>query len=125
MENLIIEKKRNTPLIEFNTNGELKIEGRLIPENSAEFFENLLNWLNEYISTKPQKTTLQVNLEYFNSSSGILLIKIFRLLEQLTQSGLETVVYWHHPCDDPDMLEAGRHFEMIAKLPFRYNQLVN
>ena len=43
MKELIIEKTSSTPLVVFNPEtGQLKIEGRSIPENPGEFFETLL-----------------------------------------------------------------------------------
>ena len=43
MEELIINKTSNTPKVHFDPElGLLKIEGRSIPENPSDFFENLI-----------------------------------------------------------------------------------
>ena len=49
MKELIITKTTNTPGIAFNPEtGVMKIEGRSIPENPGDFFDPLIEWLEEY-----------------------------------------------------------------------------
>ncbi len=120
MENLQIEKGRTTPAVIFNTNGELRIEGNSICENSLDFYTPTLEWLKEFERTNPKKITFHVNLEYFNSSSSLLLIKLFSMLNQIGKSGTETNIIWYYPEEDEDMIEAGQNFSRIAKLPFNF-----
>ena len=123
MENLHIEKGRTTPAIIFNTNGELRIEGNSICENSLDFYTPPLEWLREFEKTNPEKITIHVNLEYFNSSSSLLLIKLFSQLNQIGRNGAETNVIWYYPEEDEDMIEAGQNFSRITKLPFNFCSL--
>jgi hypothetical protein len=120
MENLFIEKGKNTPAVIFNTNGELRIEGNSICENSLAFYTPPLEWLREFEKTRPQKITFHINLEYFNSSSSLLLIRLFTLLNQIGKSGVETKIIWYYPEEDEDMIEAGHNFSRISKLPFNF-----
>jgi hypothetical protein len=120
MENLHIEKGRTTPAVIFNTDGELRIEGNSICENSIAFYTGPLEWLKEFESTNPKKITFHVNLEYFNSSSSMLLIKVFTQLQQIVKSGAETNIIWYYPEEDTEMIEAGQNFSRIAKLPFNF-----
>jgi hypothetical protein len=124
MENLLIFKAEKTPAIDFKTNGELRIEGRSIPENSIAFYQVPIAWLSEYRFTKPAKVDLHVNLEYFNSSSGKLLLSLFKQVEQLKNDGVEAKIHWYYNENDEDMSEAGQDFESIIKLPFNYVHLV-
>ena len=124
MENLLINKTDKTPSIKFNTDGELRIEGRSIPENSIEFYQGVISWLTEFKKTNPKKIDLHVSLEYFNSSSGKLLLILFRHLEQIKKEGYDAKVYWYHVKNDEDMAEAGQDYESIIKLPFKYVQLM-
>ena len=120
MENLHIEKGRNTPAVIFNTNGELRIEGNSICENSLAFYTPPLEWLKEFEKTNPQKITFHISLEYFNSSSSLLLIRMFTQLNQIVKSGAETSIIWYYPEEDEDMIEAGQNFSRIARLPFNF-----
>jgi hypothetical protein len=123
MENLHIEKGRNTPAVIFKTDGELRIEGNSICENSLAFYTPPLEWLKEFEKTNPQKVTCHVNLEYFNSSSSLLLIKLFTLLSQIGKSGAQTNIIWYYPEEDEDMIEAGQNFSRIIKVPFNFQSI--
>ena len=123
MEDLIIGKSNNTPSIEFLTNGELRIEGRSIPENPIEFYKDVFNWLSEYQNSHPKKTVLHVDLEYYNSSSSIVLLNILRTLEETSKMGFDVQIHWHNSFNDEEMIESGRYYEMIVKLPFHYPEL--
>ena len=116
MEDLKHEGSAKTPVVEFNSNGELLLKGRSIPENSIEFYKPLIEWL-EYYSESPNSTTvLSVQLEYFNTSSSKCILDVFKKLESV--SGSEITVKWHYEEDDEDMLEAGEDYEAIIDLPF-------
>ena len=120
MENLLIAKGRTTPAVAFNTNGELRIEGNSICENSLAFYSVPIEWLKEFERTNPKKITFHVNLEYFNSSSSMLLIRLFTQLHQIVKSGADTNIIWYYPEEDMEMIEAGQNFSRIAKLPFNF-----
>ena len=124
MENLLIEKSEKTPYVEFNINGELRIEGRSIPEDSRAFYQGALNWLHEFRKINPQKVTLHIRLTYFNTSSSKLILSTFRMLEQFDDVGIATNIYWYHEEDDEDMIEAGNDYKTIVKLPFHFVQVV-
>jgi hypothetical protein len=124
MENLMINKTEKTPSINLNINGQLRIEGRSIPENSIGFYETPIAWLFEFRRTRPAKVELHVSLEYFNTSSGKLLLSLFRHVELLKMDGADAKIFWYYNENDEDMSEAGQDFESIIKLPFKYVQLV-
>ncbi len=84
MDNLIIEKTKTTPLINFDyEKQELLIQGESYPENTYDFYHPVFEWLNEYFSTidENQVVTLNIDLIYFNSSSSKILLDIFDLFE--------------------------------------------
>jgi hypothetical protein len=125
MDNLIIPKGDKTPSVIFNTNGELRIEGRSTPENSAEFYQEILDWVKNYGETTPIKTELHIKLEYFNSSSSKLLLTLFRQLEEIKKAGFEPTIHWYYDIDDEDMIEAGQYYEKVVKVPFFFADLSN
>ena len=106
-----------TPRLYFNgQNGEFEISGRSIPENSIEFYKPLLEWLDKYIESPSDETTLSVNLEYFNTSSSKCLVEILRRLERVHEVKPVTVK-WHYEEEDEDMMESGEDFKKIIKVP--------
>jgi len=118
MDKLRIEKSIKTPMVEFNSNGELKIEGRSIPENTVEFYTIPLNWLKTFANNRPSDINLHITLDFFNTSSSKLLLDIFKLLEQMQKQRTIVNVYWHYSEDNENMQEAGEDYKGILKLPF-------
>ena len=122
MENLKIEKSLRTPAVDFNKNGELRIEGRSTPENTVEFYEVLIAWIKDFKKKKPTKLEMHVSLEFFNTSSGKLLINIFKLIEKFKTDELVPNIFWYYDETDEDMFQAGQDFQSILKIPFHVVQ---
>jgi|TARA_Y100000992_G_scaffold115450_1_gene75575 hypothetical protein len=116
MEDLKQEGSAKTPEVEFNASGELLLKGRSIPENSIEFYKPLIEWIESYSESPNSSTVLNVQLEYFNTSSSKCILDVFKKLESVT--GSEVSVKWYYEEDDEDMLEAGEDYEAIIDLPF-------
>lgn len=124
METISIEGTPKTPTITFDTNkGFLEIKGRSIPENSIEFYKPLVDWLEKY-ATKPQPSTnVNIQLEYFNTSSSKCILDVFKKLEAINKSGSQVVINWFYEEDDEDMLEAGEDYQAIINVPFKMVQV--
>ena len=121
MEVLNIEGSPKTPTIKFDPSaGFLEIKGRSIPENSIEFYKPLVDSLEKY-STGPQKETkVNIQLEYFNTSSSKCILDVFKKLENIHKSGNSSItINWHYEQDDEDMLEAGEDYQAIINVPFK------
>ena len=83
MENIHIEPTNNTPLITCDTGtNTITIQGESRPENVRAFYASVFKWIDDYekslfylssLSTTEKKITLNLKLDYFNSSS----LKIF------------------------------------------------
>ena len=100
MNNLILEGSSKTPTISFETTGRLELRGRSIPENSVEFYKQLVDWIDAYRSAPAPQTIMDVKLEYFNTSSS------------------NAVINWYYEADDEDMQEAGSDYKAILTIPF-------
>ncbi len=119
MENLIIEGSPKTPEVKFNfEEGSLELKGRSIPENSVEFYQPLNEWIDSYGAVAQSKTTIDIKLEYFNTSSSKCILDIFKKLEAMNGNKTEVSVNWYFEEDDEDMEEAGQDYQAIIGLPF-------
>jgi len=117
MENLIIEKTVKTPSIIFDYNlGELLIEGISIPENTSEFYKDVMAWIVNYAENSQAKTTLVLKLEYFNTSTSVVLLNIFKAFSEIKAS--ELLIKWYFEEDDVEMEEVGEDYLNIVKVPF-------
>lgn len=126
MESISIEGTPKTPTVNFDAaTGIIEIKGRSIPENSIEFYRPLVEWLEEY-SKEPQKlTTVNIQLEYFNTSSSKCILDVFKKLEAIKKARNEVVINWYYEEDDEDMLEAGEDYESIIRIPFKMIEVVD
>ncbi len=126
MEPISIEGTPKTPTVNFDaTTGIIEVKGRSIPENSIEFYRPLVEWLEEY-SKEPQKlTTVNIQLEYFNTSSSKCILDVFKKLEAIKKARNEVVINWYYEEDDEDMLEAGEDYESIIRIPFKMIEVVD
>jgi hypothetical protein len=105
--------------------GLVEIKGRSIPENSIEFYKPVVDWLEEYASVPASKTIVNVQLEYFNTSSSKCILDVFKKLEVLKKNQNDVVINWYYEEDDEDMLEAGEDYESIIKVPFKMIQIID
>ena len=120
MESMIIRATAKTPSIAFNPDqGMLEIKGRSTPEDSRIFYKPLIAWCEEYANNPPPKTTVDVHLEHFDTSSSKGLLDLIKRLKSIKDSQKEVEIVWHYESSDEDILEAGEHFEHITGLPFR------
>ncbi len=126
MESISIEGTPKTPAVGFNAEtGVIEIKGRSIPENSIEFYRPLVEWLEDY-SKNPQKlTTVNIQLEYFNTSSSKCILDVFKKLESIKKARNDVIINWYYEEDDEDMLEAGEDYESIIRIPFKMIEVVD
>ena len=120
MENLHLEGSAKTPSVKFDGgSGVLELKGRSIPENSVEFYKPLNDWIDNYGKTPINNTTVEIKLEYFNTSSSKCILDMFKKLEQINGNGTNVSVNWYFEEDDEDMEEAGEDYQAIIGLPFK------
>ena len=119
MKELIIAKSANTPGITFNPEtGIMKIEGRSIPENPGDFFDPIIEWLEEYFNKATEVTRFDLNLEYVNSGSSKYLLGIFRILKKKHDEGKNCSINWYYEEDDEAIFSLGEHYKNTIKIPF-------
>ena len=121
MENLTIEATKYTPEIFFDSeNHLLMIKGESYPENTAEFFTPVLNWIDEYLGHLKEETVIvHFEIIYFNSSTSKVLMDMFYQFDIAVANGKNIRVDWYYLKDDDNILEYGEEFkEDTEHLPF-------
>lgn len=111
--------------IDFNAEtGVLRMTGRSIPEDSVDFFGPLIEWVAKYGENPQPTTTLDVYLEYFNTSSAKLILDIFKEAEKIHKAGTSDVkIMWKYDQGDLDIMEAGKDYSVIVSVPFEMIEL--
>ena len=119
MTELQLQATNTTPRVSLPGDGEGWMEGNCYPENAFAFFEPILAWLRNFRKDGGTKLTLNVKLDYFNTSSSKCLLDMFQILQEANAEGAQLRVRWMYCQDDPDMRENGEEFAQgLTKLPF-------
>ncbi|MGE0771431.1 MAG: DUF1987 domain-containing protein [Cyclobacteriaceae bacterium] len=117
MEILNLEGTEDTPKIILDKkNGIFEISGRSLPEDSAEFYKPVLDWIGQYAGDPNGNTEFVFKLEYFNTASSKLILDVLSALEDI--KGMKILWYFHE--DDEDMEEAGEEFSELVEIPFEF-----
>ena len=123
MDVLSIKATALTPCVLFDpTFGNMKIEGRSIPENADDFWMPILNWFESYILSPTNSTTFSINLEYFNISSSKRILFLLYKLNELAEKGFDVKVEWNYRKEDEDMFEVGQDYAYMVKVPFEFKE---
>ncbi len=127
MRKLIIDQKHNSPKVILDPENKVYlIAGESRPHDVREFYEPIISWLDDFSThlsnseTKSEPVMFNFDFEYFNSSSGKLILDICKILAKLRQKEINIGVNWHYEKEDYDMLEAGKEFSSIVKFPFEF-----
>jgi hypothetical protein len=101
-------------------NGIFEFSGKSRPENAIEFFDPIFDWVDQYLLDPNPVTEINFRLEYYNSSSAKVLLRLIVRFEQLIERGLEARVKWNYRSSDEDIMEAGEDFATLVSIPFEY-----
>jgi len=78
-----------------------------------------VDWLDKFADVAQGTVNVNIQLEYFNTSSSKCILDVFKKLENLqNKNRAEVVINWYYEEDDEDMLEAGEDYQSILKIPF-------
>lgn len=103
--------------------GIFEFTGRSRPENVLGYFEPIFAWLEEYKQDPNPQSIFNFKLEYYNSSSAKVLLRLFVKFEEYYNDGMDIKIHWHYPANDEDILESGEDYASLVKLPFTFHEL--
>jgi hypothetical protein len=110
---LEIKATLKTPKVLVNfEEGTILLAGISIPEDPYAFYSPVNEEIDKYMETPLPKTTLEFKLEYFNTSSTLVIRNLIRDLSQ-NNSKTELFIKWYYEEYDEDMKEAGDEFRML------------
>jgi Domain of unknown function (DUF1987). len=121
MEIFKLERTSRTPFVLMDpTKGLIEIKGISIPNNSYEFFMPLFERIERYVLSPTSTTTVNLELEYFNTSTSKALLELFKKLAVLANVEFN----WHYDNSDEEMLEFGKNYETLLGREFNFCHLV-
>jgi len=120
-EKFILEPTDDKPGINFDPENDIfEIYKRSFPEDAIFFYDPVIEWMNNFISTTEKSTIIiSIKLDYYNTSTSKQLSRLLKDVE--TRKGNKEVqVFWYYDIDDEEMLESGKKFAALLYLDFRF-----
>ena len=106
------EKTKTSPYVLIDEEkGYMRFEGESYLEDIFEFFSEINDWLEKYMSSGFDELTFDCAMEYFNSSTTKVLYNMLRYMDSHTE-GKKVTVNWIVADEDDEMLiECGEDYE--------------
>jgi len=104
------------------------IAGKSAPEDVRSIYYPVIEWMEDFMVwvrekkpyTDARPLILQIDLEYFNSSSAKFLFDILTGLQTLGNEGVPVEVQWLYDEEDIDLREAGEDLALLCEMQFKY-----
>lgn len=118
MNDLVINKTKNTPSVKFDgASGICEISGDAFPSNSSKFWHPVFKWLNEFASNGNNEITFKFRLSGLNTGSAKAIFSIMGKLENYRQQGMKTRTYWYYNENDSYFREIWKDLTEDTKIP--------
>lgn len=100
--------------------GKIVIRGRSISAEVDNYFGDFLPYLDENITKNPIDLNVDIDLEYFNTKTAKLLMKMLNTFKKVINNGNELTITWYYEEGDEDMKEAGQDYEQMTGVKFNF-----
>lgn len=121
MDRLKIDGTKYTLAIDLDpASGKLQFAGESYPENARAFFAPVFSWLDEFLATNPPSVSVELSLDYLNTSSTKCLLDLLEVFDKFRSSGGVATVVWYYSKDDEDTLTMGQDIAEDTELPIQF-----
>ncbi len=120
---IIIDKTADSPYINFNEQGVLRIEGRSITEDPYSFWQPLIDWVQQYVLAAAPTTRIIFFLEYTNSTSNKFIHKLIGIFDDFAEEGNSVEIVWQYEEGDESTVELGHDLNALTVIPFRFEEM--
>lgn len=121
MEPLIIQSTTNTPSVRFNTSlNKYVLTGVSLPENVLEFYQPIIDWINEYFENPNDESVFEFKFNYLNTASSKIISNILQILDEHYRKGLNVSVSWYYDFEDAEIKELGQDLSEIMDIPIEF-----
>jgi hypothetical protein len=121
MQDLKIEATNYTPYVFFDVqNNDIVFKGQSYPENAAQFYNEIFNFLEKYLDELDENVHVNVELKliYLNTSSSKAVLILLDQLDKAYKKGKNININWHYHKDNELAMEIGKEFKEDLNLPF-------
>lgn len=119
MTDFFIAGTQSTPEIRSDWDaGVLHMRGDSYPENSFELFNQVFQWIEQYLHETDRPLALHLHLLYLNTSSIKAMMDIFDTLEAAFANGREMSVIWSYDPRNERVAELAEEFKEDCTFTF-------
>lgn len=120
MKKLIKSATKYTPEIILKPEGTIKITGRSMNGYTSEYFRQIEDWIDNYISDPADITCVDICLEYFKGINFTIYISLLKKIESVRLKNKKVIINWYYEEDDEDILENGEYISTLLGIPFNF-----
>jgi len=121
MEALEIQGTTDTPEIILDKEKSIfSFSGKSMPEDVEEFYQPVIQWIENYAASPNTFTKVIFKMKYFNTASSKMLLDVMEHFADANENGNSVEMEWHYPEIDEDMLEAGEGYDELVEVPFKF-----
>jgi hypothetical protein len=121
MNTLYIEKTDRTPEIDFSV-GKLRIWGTFVPENPAEFYLPLHDWLKNYSIAPATETVVDIGIAYVRGYSMDYIEALLQEVIMLNNGNNQVLINWYFSADNISV-KAGEYLSWKLEHPFNFVEI--
>jgi hypothetical protein len=121
----VLQTPKTPSIFADQKSGIIRIKGKSIPDNSYNVYTPLSEWLNVYLLKPAKTTTVEIYLEYLNTTSSRLLFDFLKTLEAAISKSHKVQVLWYFLEEDEDMLSVGEDYQTALRMDFNCVKLTN
>lgn len=118
MNDLYINKSNKTPEVNFKYTGLIELRGNSFLENTREFYEPLIEWLQNYVINPSDKTIVNFDFEYYNTSSQLWIFRVVEVLLDLVKVGKNIIFNWYFT--EEEVEEAGMDLASLLAIDMNF-----
>ena len=122
MNDLVIKGEKKTyftPDVNFSaTTGICEIAGESYQEETFEFFNRLIAWIDEFVMKVRKPIIMNFKLTYFNTSSARAIQEMIILLKRYKEQGGEVTINWYYQDEEDSTYEEAEDMQAQTKLEF-------
>jgi len=98
-------------------NGWIEIEGNSIMDDATAFYKTILEFVKVYATKPSSKTVVKIKLNYITLPSSKCILELLKAVESIhKKDSSKVIVNWYYTTNE--MLNAGKDYQSIIKLPF-------
>lgn len=111
-----LSAKENLPKIVLDPElNKIIIAGNSAPLSPTNFFNPVLDWIENFKDSNREELKVYIILDYFNTYTSKFLMRLTKKCQSLSHGGCNAKIYWYCDVEDEEMVEFGENLQGIFK----------